>query len=108
MLLDPSGSALGLPPGLLDHLPIDSFFLPGLFLIAVMGCIPFVLAFGLWKRARWAWMGTLVQGVVLVLWICFQILLWGAPVTIQIIYLIWGLVLLLLAWLPGTRKEFEK
>ena len=108
MLLDPSGASMGLPPGLLDSLPINNFILPGLFLIVVMGFIPFVFAYGLWKHERWAWLGTLGQGVLLVLWICFQFILWGEPIAIQYIYLGWGIVLLVLGWLPGTRREFEK
>lgn len=108
MLLDPSGASIGLPGGLLDNVPIDTFILPGLFLILVMGIAPFVISFGMWKRKRWAWLGTLVQGVVLVLWICFQFILWGEPIAIQYIYLIWGIVLLVFGWLPQTRREFEK
>jgi hypothetical protein len=108
MLLDPSGAAMGLPPGLLDDLSIDSFLLPGLFLIVVMGLVPVTLAYGLWKRARWAWLGSLAQGFVLVLWICFQFILWGRPIAIQCLYLVWGLALLVLGWLQGTRREFTR
>jgi hypothetical protein len=107
MLLDPSGASMGLPAGLLDQLPINNFILPGLFLIVVMGLIPFVIAFGLWKQERWAWLGTLAQGGMLILWICFQLILWGKPIAIQYIYLIWGIALLVLGWLPQTRREFE-
>ena len=108
MLIDPSGASIGLPGELLDDVPIDTFILPGLFLIVVMGIAPFVISFGMWKRKRWAWRGTLAQGIVLVLWICFQIILWGEPIAIQYIYLVWGILLLVLGWLPGTRKAFVK
>ena len=77
MLFDPSGASMGLPTDLLDGLPISNFVLPGLFLIIVMGIIPLILAYVLRKRTRWAWLGTLVQGIVLLLWIGFQWILWG-------------------------------
>ena len=106
MLLDPSGTLMGLPPGLLEEVPIEDYLLPGCSLIVVMGIIPLCLAYGLWKGARWAWLGILGQGLVLVLWIYFQIALWGAPIAIQYVYLLWGIVLVVLAWLPGTRSHF--
>jgi hypothetical protein len=108
MLIDPSGASIGLPGNLLDNVPIDSFILPGLFLIVAMGIIPFIIAYGLWKHERWAWLGTLAQGVVLILWICFQFFLWGEPVAIQYIYLIWGIVILLLGLLPQTRQNLAE
>lgn len=40
LLVDPTGQVLELPPDSLDGLAIDSFLLPGLFLILVMGMLP--------------------------------------------------------------------
>ena len=104
MFMDPSGESMGLPPNLLDGLPFSSFMLPGIFLVCVMGIAPFPVAWGLWSRRPWAWMATLAQSVVLILWICFQIILWGSPDVIQTIYLIWGIVMSGLCFLPSVKN----
>lgn len=105
MLLDPSGAGMGLPLELLEGLPISNFILPGLFLISVMGIAPLGITCGLWKDLPWAWTAAVVQGIVLLLWICLQILLWGAPEGIQILYLIWGIVIVALCFLPGVKSR---
>jgi hypothetical protein len=43
------------------------------------------------------------MGGLLVLWILFQILLWGAPWSIQIFYLLLGVVIIAMGLLPSTR-----
>ena len=54
MLIDPSGASLSLPDDLLANLPIDTFLLPGLYLVVVYGLLAPAIAYGLWKRAPWA------------------------------------------------------
>jgi lysylphosphatidylglycerol synthetase-like protein (DUF2156 family) len=105
MLIDPSGQMMGLPPDMLDGLPITSFILPGLFLTVVMGIAPLVITHGLWKRRSWAWIAALSLGTILVVWICLQIYLWGDPVAIQYIYLVLGLLIAGLSLLPHIRKR---
>lgn len=104
MFIDPSGQSIGLPAGLLDSVPfIDTFLLPGIFLFVVMGIAPLIIAWGLWRRTPWSWPAAVAQSVVLILWIGFQIVLWGAPAAIQWLYLVWGVVMLGLCFAPGVR-----
>jgi lysylphosphatidylglycerol synthetase-like protein (DUF2156 family) len=105
MLIDPSGQMMGLPTDMLDGLAITNFILPGLFLILIMGISPMVITYGLWKRLPWTWMASLALGIILTLWICLQIYLWGDPVAIQFIYLVWGVFILGLSLLPQVRKR---
>lgn len=103
MLLDPSGGSLGLPQDLLAGLPVSSFLLPGLFLIGVMGLLPLLAAYGLWAHRAWAWNMVVTQAMILIAWIGLQLLLWGAPAPIQLFYLVYGVVLLVLCLMPGAR-----
>ena len=108
MFLDPTGQAMGLPPELLDGLPISNFILPGIFLLVVMGLFPLVIAYGLWSYRGWAWRAAVVLSVVLLLWIGLKSALWGAPAAIQTVYLLWGGVMLALCLIPAVRNSFKE
>jgi hypothetical protein len=105
MLMDPSGANLSLPADLLDGLPIDTFLLPGLYLVLVYGLLAPVIAYGLWKRAPWAWGSAVVLGVILLVWIIGQFLLWGSPHVIQAIYFVLSLAILILSLAPATKAD---
>jgi len=105
MFLDPSGQSMGLPSDLLRDVPVDNFILPGIILTSVMGVFPLAIAWGVYQQHSWARWASALQGVFLMLWIGFQILLWGAPAMIQIVYLVWGGVLLILSLTPAIRRS---
>ncbi|PDW03341.1 hypothetical protein [Candidatus Viridilinea mediisalina] len=102
LLADPSGAAMGLSLAMLEYLPLRTFVLPGLFLVVVMGVIPLGIAYATWQHRAWAWRAALTQGIVLVLWIGLQIVLWGTPAGIQVITLVWGLALVAVAYASRT------
>ena len=108
MLADPSGGSLDLPEESLKDLFISDFFWPGVFLIVVMGLAPYGVCYGIWKGLSWARASVMVQGILLLAWIIFQFILWGDPILIQIVYLIWGIVLLFLAFLPSTKAHLSR
>ncbi len=105
MLIDPSGAILSLPDGLLEDLPIDTFILPGLYLVLVYGLLSPVIAYGLWKRAPWAWGASVVLSIILLGWIIGQFILWGSPHIIQVVYFVLGLAMLILSLTPATRID---
>jgi len=119
MLLDPSGRSMGVDI-VLPQLPVPDFLLPGLFLLAVMGLAPLLLAFALlfrprwalpasffrWGKAYWAWTGTIVLEIVLAAWLLVEVLLIGIfPITVVTAVL--GALILFLALLPGVRKHYS-
>jgi len=108
MFMDPSGAAMGLPLDLLEGLPISNFILPGIFLVVVMGIFPLVIAWSLWNHRSWGWLATIGQSIILILWISFQFLLWGDPIALQWVYLIWGLVMLGLCFVPSVKNSLTE
>jgi hypothetical protein len=108
MLMDPSGANLSLPEDLLVALPIDTFILPGLYLVLVYGLLSPVIAYGLWKRAPWSWGATVVLSIILLGWIIGQFILWGSPHIIQIVYFVLGLAMLILCLVPATRVDQQQ
>ena len=107
LMADPSGDLLGLPLVLLENVSLQTFLLPGMFLLVIMGILPLVAAFGLLRGQKSAWIVTVGLSILLILWICFQIILWGAPIMIQIIYLGLGVVMLGLCFIPSIRDYFR-
>ena len=105
-LIDPSGESVEIPLSLLDKLPIDTFFLPGLFLLIVYGIGSSVITYGLLRRLMWTPVAGLLLGSVLIGWVIGQIILWGTPVMLQYIYLTVGVAIFLLSLI--IRKQGDK
>ena len=108
MLMDPTGASLSLPDDLLVNLPINTFILPGLYLVLVYGLLSIVIAYGLWKRAPWAWAAVVVLSVILFGWIIGQFILWGSPHIIQVVYFVLSLAMLILCLAPATRADQQQ
>ena len=121
MLVDPSGRMLQMD-GVLPLLPVPDYFLPGLFLLFVMGLFPILLTYGLikqpvwswvdslstWCGHYWAWTGSVGVGVVLVLWLAVQAILIGFQWPIQYITLVNGVLIILVAVIPSVQKYFKR
>jgi len=101
-LIDPSGELAAMPLSHLDKLPIDTFFLPGLFLMVVYGIGASIIAFGLIRQLFWAPVAGILLGLVLIGWIIGQIILWGAPAFLQYLYFTVGAAIFILSLI--TRK----
>ena len=102
-LIDPSGELVEMPLSHLDKLPIDTFFLPGLFLLIVYGLGSAIITYGLLRQLFWAPVAGLLLGLVLMGWVTGQIILWGAPAMLQYIYLTVGVAIFLLSLI--IRKQ---
>ena len=119
MLTDPSGGTLQLTE-ILPLLPVPDFFLPGLFLLIMMGLVPLIFIYGLlarpnwpwinhlsrWSHHHWAWTGTLALGLLLAIWLVIQGLMIGFKWPIQYITAVTGLLIILLALVPGIRNAY--
>lgn len=121
MLLDPSGASMGVDI-LLPILPVLDFTLPGLFLFFGMGLAPLVLVFGLfarpnwlwadalsrWSGHHWAWTGTLVLGLLLLIWLAVQAMMIGFTTGIQYVMVVNGLALFGFALWPSVRNLYRR
>lgn len=119
MLRDPSGGSLGMDV-VLPQLPVPDFFLPGLFLLTVMGVVPLALVVGLlarpswgwaaavtrWGGHHWAWTGTLALGIVLGVWLAVQGWMIGFAWPIQYVTAGNGVAILALTLLPVVRRSY--
>jgi hypothetical protein len=75
MIADPSGSTMGLPPGMLDQTPFSNFLLPAILLGLFNGILSLLFAFLVIKKHPFqAWM-VMFQGGVLLVWITTEVIM---------------------------------
>lgn len=105
LVLDPSGTFLQIPPGLLDESPFDTYLIPGIILLLVLGIFPLIVFYGMWKRKSWSWMGALLVSIALIIWLGVEIAMIGyhSDPPLQLIYGIVGVALLILTLMPSVR-----
>jgi hypothetical protein len=84
LTIDPTGKLLGMPLEHLKGLPIQDFFLPGLWLLIVFGVGLSVTAYGLWAHRPWSYMLALTLGVVWIGWVSFELYLWGPDAVVAV------------------------
>ncbi len=104
LILAPDGSLLGISDDALAGSPFDSYLIPGIFLLLVIGIFPLVLAVAALRRAEWTRPTHLALGLALML---FELVEWWAIGyhVLQAIYLVYGLVLVLLGWVYLLRSR---
>lgn len=109
LVIDPSGELLQMPLSMLEGSPFDTFLIPGLILLTILGIFPMVVFFGLWKMTNWAWAGALLVSAALIIWIGVEIWMVGYhhEPPLQLIYGLLGLILLGLVMLPSVRNQFQ-
>ena len=119
-LSDPSGTSMGMSQEL-ERLPVPDFTLPGIFLLVVMFIFPLVLVYGLlvrrrwksldplvvWSNEHWAWVGSLVLGLGLALWLAIQAFFIGFSAPIQWFTAFLSLSILITTLVAPTRKYYR-
>lgn len=120
-LSDPSGASIGMEKEL-ERLPVSNYTLPGIFLLVVMTITPLFLTFGLIAKPNipilrrlfrfapyhWAWTGTVLLAVILILWLSVQAYLIGFTAPIQYVTAINGLLILFLPFIPAIKKHYQQ
>lgn len=72
MITKPDGSGLGMNTELLKRAPVDTYFVPGIFLLLTMCAWPVATIFGLVTDAEWGRASLIVLGGVSIAWIAYQ------------------------------------
>jgi hypothetical protein len=107
---DPSGELLQMPLSMLEGSPFDTFLIPGIILLTILGIFPMVVYYGLWKHRIWSWTGALIVSIALIIWIGVEIWMVGyhPEPPLQLIYGVLGMILLGLVMLPSVRNQFKE
>ncbi len=122
LIADSSGSNLQLQLNLLESTLFSSYLIPGIVLLLFLGLLPSFVAFGLitkkrikianrlniYKRKHWAWTFSLYCGIILVLWIDIQVMLLGGGYTLQTVYALIGVLIIILTLTPFVTRFYKK
>lgn len=118
-LSDPSGVGIGMAEQL-SQLPLVDYTVPGVLLLVLMFAGPLFLVFGLlrsprwpwadrlfaWSGHHWAWTGSLILGVGLVLWLSIQAWYIGFNAPIQWFTATLTAAILAFTLMPSVRRSF--
>ena len=112
LMLDPSGSRLGLNNSLLETSPFLNFLIPGIVLFLVNGVFSLITLYALIRQYKLYSLLIIIQGIILTGWITFQIMLISDPSWLQLMYGFVGIILIVsglkLENLNNERGAYQK
>ncbi|MFI5098789.1 MAG: hypothetical protein ACHQT6_12520, partial [Candidatus Acidiferrales bacterium] len=104
ILRSPSGAFLKMSPHDLAGSPFSDFFIPGLFLLVLLGCGSAVAALLLWRLpGRFSWVVAVGISITLLAWLAVQLAIVGYRGFLQVLYGCLGVILLALLAVPSAR-----
>lgn len=105
LMVDPTGRSMELPLEWLQGSPFGSYLLPGIVLFSVLGIVPLVVSFGISAGRSWAWLGSILVGVGVLVWLGVEIATVGfqAWPPLQLIYALVGIFMIGLSFVPSVR-----
>jgi len=121
LIIDPSGENLQLSTSFLESTLFSNFLAPGMILLLFLGIFPTLVVYGLltkkkskvanrinlYKRRHWAWTYSLYCGIILILWIDFQVMFIGGGYTLQTIYALLGVLIIILTLTPEVMRFYK-
>jgi len=119
LVLSPSGEIMKMPLSMLDGSPFNTFLVPGLILLILLGVLPGLLVYSLFRRPLWKWFGilnlykgvhwawtySLYFGIMLAIWILAEII-WINYDILQTIFGLVGVTIIILVMLPANMRYF--
>lgn len=104
-VMDPTGRSMGMSTEVLQNGPFDSFLIPGLFLLVVLGIGNIVAAISAWRGFRYQAYVTGFFSLAMVLWIIIQVYMLWAINWLHVLYFIVGAAGLLWATIRAAKDK---
>lgn len=105
MIIDPSGSGVGIPREILAGSPFQDFLFPGLFLFFVNGLFNVAGAVLSFRKHNSAGFAGMILGVLLMVWICIQVYFTGLISFLQPLFFAVGVIEIALSLIIRKGKE---
>lgn len=120
LIKDPSGSLIGMPITMLAHSPFSNFLIPGIVLFFLLGVFPLVVIcllflkpqgkffsfLNLYSDRHYSWSFSLYVGLLIILWIFFEVWWVGYTHPLQIIFSFLGMLIIVLALMPSVKNHY--
>jgi hypothetical protein len=118
----PDGRLMQMPVTFLEGSPFNNFLIPGIILFLFVGVFPVMVGIGLVKKSIWsgldilnpfksycwAWTASWSAGLIILIWIISETVMLGYISFLQPFIISYGLVLILVTFLPGVRRWYKK
>lgn len=123
LLISPTGELIGLPLSEFNNIPFNSYLIPAIILISVLGVIPLLLIFALLKKPKsktaehinifsdmhWSWTFSIYIAFTLIGWIHIQLIfLQGVVHWLHTFYIFYAILIIIMALLPQIRYLYKK
>lgn len=122
LIISPGGELLRMPKSNLGSSPFRDFLIPGIILFTILGLIPCILIYALIKKPKckiceglnlfydmyWAWSFCIYISFAVIIWILVEVYFLQSVAWVHILYMIFGLLLILITLLPQVRLLFKK
>jgi hypothetical protein len=122
LILAPDGHVMQMPLDMLKTTSFSAFLFLGILLFIFVGMYPLAVAYSLFARPSWswpdsvnpfknmywAWAASLAVGVIVIIWICVQMILFDTVQFLHVLYLGWGVAIILLTLYPSVRRKYVR
>lgn len=120
LIIDPSGELIKMPITLLGNSPFNSFLIPGIILLVVLGVLPLIVSFALVTKRQlkianrlnlfadmhWAWTYSIYISFALIIWITIETFFIQHVAIIHVVYIFLGLTIQAVTILPSVKKYY--
>lgn len=107
LLSDPSGENLGISLDFLGKSPFEDFYYPGLILFLSIGILSLIIMFlAFLKTKNYYWL-IVFQGIVLVIWLSFELIYGIYFFELQIPYFVVGILLILIGIYLKNKSKIK-
>ncbi len=122
LVIEPSGSLLGMPTDIMQIELFPDYLIPGIILLVFMGIFPLIVAWGLitrreckwadhlnvFKKLHWSWAYSLYISIILIIWISVENYILNAVAIVHLFYIGLGLAIQIVTVLPQVNEAYLK
>ena len=123
LIISPTGEMMGLPLSSFKNIPFNSFLIPGIILLSVLGVVPLLLIIALLKKPEsklaeqinvfkdmhWSWTYSIYIAFTLIGWIHIQLIFLQSGVYwLHTFYIFYGILIIIIALLPQVRNLYRR